>query len=277
LSYLEAGNRFAKIVDHGAAINAYQSALIASEDLLASPYEIAVIRKNGYGGLAEQYEKMDQKQPNTSSLYNLARSLNEAYLNDVSSIEEKTDYYNKINELSKILFDAEVKANEIESTKRGANFTAVFSGVLAATSAATGNSAQAQSYMNTGKTEVESSRRAVRAMDKSLSDKFEGFGKDMDVKSFTYDDGTEYKNGKPFMPGEVFYHLMRHPNLVKSNLETFAADKPQLRNLLVDFYKTGDKKAITPIFEYFTKYEALILNYECRGYDVPEKEKINLF
>lgn len=267
LKYLEEKN------DPGAAFQACLAALSSSDDIFVGPQEQSLLREKAFLKMAQLQRMISPARKRTHSLFQFAAKLNEVYNKDTLAIGESKRYYAAIDPLKEQLKKTEAMANKVRSTRLIGAINAAGS-FMGGVSASLGGASQSisQSYMNLMQNTMNQTLMVTNTMRSRVRELFEGIDRSVNASSFLAGQELEADFGKPLVAAEVYYHLTRHPELMKEPLAEYASDKPKLYKMLREFYLGKfPEKALANVYEHFALLERTILNYECRGITIPEK------
>ncbi|MFM7671942.1 MAG: hypothetical protein ACKO6Q_05040 [Bacteroidota bacterium] len=271
LQYVGTEKYFTEQKDYGAAFQTCLATLSSSDDIFIGPQEQALIREKTFEKMARAQVSISSDRKYTESLFLLASKLNGTYSKDTISLSESKKYYDAIQPLKKQLTSAEQMAMKIRSTRTIGiiNAAGAFTGAMAS-SIGGASSAASQPYINLMQTTMNNTFSTTSAMNEKLRDLFEGIDDNINSKSFLAGKELEADFGKPLVAAEVYYHLSRHPTLMKATLTEYASDKPQLNKLIKEFYVAKDPaKALVNLYNHFALIERQVLNFETRGMAVP--------
>jgi len=270
LTYLASGKQLADVIDLGAALNCYYSALNTSNNILASPFERAFVRALAFEQIAKVHKLISGNRLYSSQVFQLGSDLNRAYLNSYDSKVKQKEYYDNISQIENLCTKAEDKAREIRGQKRLGGFLAAvsYAGALSTTSAYDNTTSNA--YMSQAETYFTTSQKEAEVVNKALFDQYENIEDMIDAKSFIANDGSKIEIGKSYLADEVYYYLSTQPELVKGALLAFAVDKPKFKELLGKFYSSKDRSVLGDIFLMVSEIEAKVLNAEVRNIPVTE-------
>jgi hypothetical protein len=268
LTYLSSGKRLADNRDYGGSLNCFYSALNASNNILASPFERAFVRTLAFEQIAKVHTLVSSNRVYSTQIFQLAADLNHAYVNSSDARTQRKEYYENIKEIEVLCTKAEDKAKEIRGQKRLGGFLAAvsYAGALSTTSAYDNTTSNA--FMSEAETYFTTSQQQASEVSKALLDQFEKIEDKIDARSFIASDGSKIEIGKSYVADEVYYYLSINPELVKNILLPFAQDKPKLKELLNRYYSSKDKSVLNDIYLSVAEMEARILNAEVRNIPV---------
>lgn len=271
MTYISCGSLLAEQQDAGASLNSYLSALVASNTVLASPFERALVRKIAFGKISATHKLLSDKRQHTSSLFLLGAAMNDAYLRSGEAMSQRNKYYESIDEVSQLCIQAESKAREIRSQKTYGGIMALISAAGAVATASTTDNSVSDAYMSQAETYLTVSFDQADQVSLALNQQYQGVESKIDASSFVTSDGSTLELGRPLLAGEVYYYLASSPELVKDVLLSYAADKPRLSLLLYNFYYQKDKTILDEIFMQMSEIEARVLNNEIRNIGLSDK------
>lgn len=271
MTYISCGVLLAEQQDAGASLNSYLSALVASNTVLASPFERAMVRKIAFNEISAAHKLLSNKRQHTSSLFQLGAAMNDAYLRSVDAMSMRTKYYESIDEISQLCIQAESKAREIRSQKTYGGIMALISAAGAVATASTTDNSVSDAYMSQAETYLTVSFDQADQVSLALNQQYQDVDSKIDARSFVTSDGSTIELGRPLLAGEVYYYLASSPDLVKDVLLGYAADKPRLSLLLYNFYYQKDKTILDEIFMQMSEIEARVLNNEIRNIGLSDK------
>ncbi len=272
MQYIGTEGLFQKEKDLGAAYQACLSTLSSSDDIYIGPQEQALIRQRAFLRMAQLQKAISPDRKQTESLFLFASRVNGIYATDMLSIADSKKYYDALTPLKEQL----TKTTDMAYKIKGARFQGIMGAAgafMGGMGSSMGGASQSisQSYLSMMQSTLNQTLNTTSVMQQKINDLFRGMDRNVNSKSFLAGQGLEVDFGKPLVAAEVFYHLTRHPELLKDPLGEYSADKPQLYKLLREFY-LGKKPAtvIPKIYEQFVFIEQAVLNYEGRNKTVPQ-------
>jgi hypothetical protein len=271
LQYIGTEKYFNERGDLGAAYQTCLATLSSSDDIFIGPQEQALIREKAYEKMARIQIAIAASRKYTEELFLFAAKLNGTYSRDTLSFSESKKYYDAIQPLKNQLTTAENMALKIRSTRIVGivNAAGAFTGALSST---IGGASQAvsQPYMNLMQNTMNNTMAVTNAMGAKLDDLYKDFAENLDAKSFQAGQDLEVDFGKPLVAAELYYHLNRHPAIIKNSLLQYSSNKPLLKKLVNEFYSRNDnKKALEDLYKHIALMESQILNFETRGMAIP--------
>lgn len=272
LTYLSSGKQLQEEDDHGAALSAFYAALYTSNEILASPYERALIRKEVFELISSSHRSLSSNRTYTSTLFKLGQQLNQAYINSPEAKNDRDTYYASIEKVKDLCVKAEDKAREIRSQNRmGLFMTALSVAGSVATADAVDNSVS-EAFMDQATTYLTTTFAESDKLSTALTEQYKGVENMISSEEFITTDGTSIELGKPYLAGEVYYHLKHNPAAVQPILVEYAKDKPKLNRLIGSFYANQqDDAVLNSIFLHLSEMEAKIVNNEVRNLPLNEK------
>ncbi len=272
LTYLSSGKQLANENDYGASLNSYYSALVSANNILASPFERALVREITYREINHAHKLLSSSRVHSASLFQLGSDLNKAYLNSDVAKTEREEYYNNIQKIEELCTKAEDKAKEIRGQKRIGGILAAISYAGALTSTSAYDNTTSDALMSQAETYFTSSMNQASIVRDALTEQYRNIEDKIDAGSFITSDGTQIETGRSFLAGEVYYYLSNHPELVRNTLLSFASDKPKLLNLIQAFYSgQNTDTTLNDIFSHISEIEAKIVNAEVRNIPLTAK------
>lgn len=271
LQYIGTEKYFAEKGDWGAAYQTCLATLSSSDDIFIGPQEQALIREKAYEKMARIQIAIAASRKYTEELFLFAAKINGTYSKDTLSFSESKKYYDAIQPLKDQLTTAENMALKIRSTRIVGivNAASAFTGALSST---IGGASQAvsQPYMNLMQNTMNNTMAVTNAMGAKLDNLYKDFAENLDAKSFQAGQDLEVDFGKPLVAAELYYHLNRHPAIIKSSLLQYSSNKPLLKKLVNEFYSKNDnRKVLEDLYKHIALMESQILNFESRGMAIP--------
>lgn len=272
LQYLDAGSILKEKKDWGAAFQSCLATLASTDEIFVGPQEQALIREKTFQQMAELQISISPNRKSTESLFRFAAYLNGIYARNAVAASESDKYYRALDPLKQQLN----KTTEMAYKIKGARFqgamgvVGAFAGGLGASIGGASQSIS-QSYLTLMETTMKETFDITSQMRTKMNSLFSGMDRSVNATSFLAGQELQMDFGKPLIAAEVYFHLSRHPDLMKEPLGEFAADKPKLYKLLREFYVGKNPSEVIPkIYLQLVFIEQTILNYEGRNFIVPD-------
>lgn len=272
LTYLSSGKILTNEQDYGASLNSYYSALVTSNNILASPFERALIRKLIYSEVSKTHQLLSSSRLHSALLFQLGADLNKAYLDSDDARAKRNEYYTNISKIENLCTKAEDKAREIRGQKRLGGILAAISYAGALSSVSAYDNTASDALMSQAETYFTTSMDQASSVSVALAKQYENIEDKINAESFVTSDGSAIELGKSFLAGEICYYMTIDPESVKNVLLAYASGKHRLLSLMHSFY--SDQKndsTVRDIFFHVSEMEAKMLNAEVRNIPLTEK------